>query len=143
MHMLGAQGTTVLRPPEGEPRVDLDLVLENENRMAEVVRSVERNGVETVPGFQVLPGSFAWFSIVLARTEAAMLAAFTGGGKPTAQYLTNEQGRRHVQRAVPAKTGKLRDTEHPIHGLEFMGTDHIFRLNGVRVETFSGLEKSL
>ncbi|NSC22848.1 hypothetical protein FM076_17390 [Streptomyces albus subsp. chlorinus] len=143
VHMLEAPGKTVLSPPEGESGADLDLVLKDANEMAEVVRPGERNGVEIVPGFQVLPKSFAWFSIVLARTEAATLTAFTGGGKPTAQYLTKEQGHRHFQHDAQANTRKLRDAEHRIHEIDFVGTDHIFRLNGTRVETFSGLKKSL
>ncbi|MBP8537138.1 hypothetical protein [Streptomyces sp. MK37H] len=143
VHMLEAPGKTILSPPGGEPGADLDLTLEDANRVAEVMRPGERNGVETVPGFQVLPESFAWFSVVLARTEAATLTAFTGGGKPTAQYLTKEQGRRHFQYDVQANTHKLRDEEHRIHDIDFVGTDHIFRLNGNRVETFSGLKRNL
>lgn len=143
VHVLEAMGSTVLNPPEGEPAADLNLALEDANKMAEIVRPGERNGVETVPGFQVLPESFAWFSTVLARTEAATLTAFTGGGKPTARYLTKEQGKRHFEHEIQASQHKLRDEEHRIHEIDFVGTDHIFRLNGNRVETFSGLMKSL
>lgn len=143
VHMLEAPGKTVLTPPGDEPGVDLNLTLKDANGMAEVTRPGRRNGIETVPGFQVPPESFAWFSVVLARTEAATLTAFTGGGKPTAQYLTKEQGRRHFQHDIQTNTHKLRDEEHRIHEIDFVGTDHIFRLNGNRVETFSGLKKSL
>lgn len=143
VHMLEGPGKTVLSPPRGEPAADLDLILEEANGMADVRRPGALNGVETVPGFQVLPESFAWFSVVLARTEAATLTAFTGGGKPTAQYLTKEQGRRHFQHDIQGNTRKLRDAEHRIHEIDFVGTDHIFRLNGNRVETFSGLTRSL
>ncbi|MFC6700620.1 hypothetical protein ACFQE4_15100 [Streptomyces thermocoprophilus] len=92
---------------------------------------------------QVLPDSYAWFSIVLARTEAATLTAFTGGGRPTAQYLTKEQGHRHFLHDTRTGTVQLRDAKHAIHGIDFVGTDHIYRLNGTRVEAFSGLERSL
>lgn len=143
VHALEAPGRAVLSTSEGGPAADLNLELEDTNKMAEVVRPGERNGVESVPGFQVLPDSFAWFSIVLARTEAATLTAFTGGGKPTAPYLTKEQGKRHFEHEIQANRHKLRDEEHRIHNIDFVGTDHIFRLNGNRVETFSGLEKSL
>ncbi len=142
LHILEAPGTTTLRPSGETSEADLDLTLDQENRVADVVRQAEQERT-IVPGFQVLPESFAWFSIVLARTEAATLTAFTGGGKPTAQYLTKEQGRRHFQHDVHANTDRLRDAEHRIHGIDFVGTDHIFRLNGTRVEAFSGLEKSL
>ncbi|MFH9394403.1 hypothetical protein [Streptomyces sp. NPDC017556] len=142
LHILEAPGTTTLRPSGETSEADLDLTLDQENRVADVVRHAEQERT-IVPGFQVLPESFAWFSIVLARTEAATLIAFTGGGKPTAQYLTKEQGRRHFQHDVHANTDRLRDAEHRIHGIDFVGTDHIYRLNGTRVEAFSGLEKSL
>ncbi|WP_138962449.1 hypothetical protein [Streptomyces sp. YIM 121038] len=142
LHILEAPGTTILRPPGETPQADLDLALDQGNRMADVVRHAER-GETTIPGYQVLSESFAWFNIVLARTEAATLMAFTGGGKPTAQYLTKEQGRRHFQHDVHANTGRLRDAEHHIHGIDYLGTDHIYRLNGTRVEAFSGLKKSL
>lgn len=141
-HILEAPGTTVLRPSGETSEAGLDLALEQENRMADVARPADR-GEATVPGFQVLPDSFAWFSVVLARTEAATLTAFTGGGKPTAQYLTKEQGRRHFQHDVHANTARPRDEEHRIHGIDFVGTDHVYRLNGTRIEAFSGLKKSL
>lgn len=37
----------------------------------------------------------------------------------------------------------LRAAEHCIHGIDLVGTDHIHRLNGTRVEAFSGLKKDL
>ncbi|MGQ4516755.1 hypothetical protein [Streptomyces sp. DW26H14] len=142
VHALEAPGTTILRPPGETSGADLDLVLGQENRMADVVRSTDR-GERTVPGFQVPPDSFAWFSVALARTEAATLMAFTGGGKPTAQYLTKEQGQRHFLHGARTDPAKLRDAEHHIHDIDFVGTDHIYRLNGTRVEAFSGLKRSL
>ncbi|MEV6855824.1 hypothetical protein AB0M89_18700 [Streptomyces microflavus] len=142
LHILEAPGTTVLRPFGGAPEADLDLALSQENRVADVVRHAERERT-AVPGFQVLPESFSWFSIVLARAEAATLTAFTGGGKPTAHYLTKEQGRRHFQYDVHANTDRLRDAEHRIHDIDFLGTDHVYRLNGTRVGAFSGLKESL
>jgi hypothetical protein len=129
LHVLEAPGKTVLRPSGDASEADPDLTLDQGNRIADVVRHAERERT-TIPGFQVLPESFAWFSIVLARTEAATLTAFTGGGKPTAQYLTKEQGRRHFQHDVHANTGRLRDAEHRIHDIDFLGTDHVYRLNG-------------
>ncbi|GAA2477040.1 hypothetical protein GCM10010406_11570 [Streptomyces thermolineatus] len=142
LHALEAPGLSLLRTPGEASRADLDLVLKQDNRVADVVRPTDR-GKTTVPGFQVLPDSYAWFSVVLARTEAATLMAFTGGGKPTAQYLTKEQGRRHFLHDTRTDTAKLRDAEHLICGIDFVGTDHIYRLNGTRVEAFSGIKKSL
>lgn len=142
VHILEAPGTTILRPSGDASQNDLNLALDQGNRMADVVRQTAQ-GETVIPGFQVLTESFPWFSVVLARTEAATLTAFTGGGEPTAQYLTKEQGRRHFQHDIHASTGRLRDAEHRIHDIDFLGTDHIYRLNGTRVEAFSGLKKSL
>ncbi|MET9218587.1 hypothetical protein ABZX65_07335 [Streptomyces sp. NPDC003300] len=142
VHVLEVPGATALRPPGKPSAPDLDLYLEQENRAADTVRPAG-HGETTVPGFQIMPDSFAWFSSVLALTEAAALMAFTGGGKPTVQYLTKEQGKRHFQHDANANTARLRDAEHTIHGIDFVGTDHIYRLNGTRVEAFSGLRRSL
>ncbi|MDT0266984.1 hypothetical protein RM844_11860 [Streptomyces sp. DSM 44915] len=142
LHVLEAPGTTLLRPPGDTQGVDLDVELPQENLMSDVVLPTEGDRT-VIPGFQVLPGSFGWFSVVLARTEAAALTAFTGGGTPTAQYLTKEQGRRHFQHDAQASKAGMRDAEHRIHDIDFVGTDHIYRLNGTRVEAFSGLERSL
>ncbi|MFJ5113541.1 hypothetical protein ACIQAD_23200 [Streptomyces sp. NPDC088551] len=142
LHALEAPGTTALNPAAGKPGADLDLVLNRGNLMADAVR-YEDGSAEALPGFHVVPEDFTWFNIVLARTAAAMLTAFTGGGKPTGQYLTRDQGRRHFHHDSLARTGKIRDAAHRIHGIDFAGTDHIYRLNGVRVEAFSGLHASL
>lgn len=143
VHLLEAPAETVLYPSSGEQPADLDLVLEDRNELAEVNLVRERRGERTVSEFQVRPDSFAWFSIVLARAEAATLMAFTGGGKPTAQYLTNEQGRRHFRHDNQAGTGSVRDARLHVHGIDFVGTDHVFRLNGNRVEAFSGIAADL
>ncbi|TXS06911.1 hypothetical protein EAO68_39080 [Streptomyces sp. wa22] len=143
VHLLEAPSETILNSSSGEGPTDLDLVLEDRNELAEVNLARERRRERTVPGFQVRPDSFTWFSIVLARAEAATLMAFTGGGKPTAQYLTNEQGKRHFRHDNQAGTGSVRDARVNIHGIDFVGTDHVFRLNGVRVEAFSGLAVDL
>ncbi|MET7791780.1 hypothetical protein ABZS93_35165 [Streptomyces sp900116325] len=143
VHVLEAPAETVLGPSPGEPPADLNLHLEDRNELAEVHLARALNGERTAPGFQIRPESFTWFSTVLARAEAATLMAFTGGGKPTAQYLTNEQGKRHFRYDNQAGTGSVRDARHRIDGIDFVGTDHVFRLNGNRVEAFSGLAEDL
>ena len=69
--------------------------------------------------------------------------AFTGGGEPTAQYLTARQGERHYEGFTHAGTGIVQDIDPQIRGIRFIGTDHVFRLNGKRVEAFSGLAADL
>lgn len=94
-------------------------------------------------GYHVRPEECGWFGRVLAQADAAGLMAFTGGGKPTAQYLTKRQGKGHFETFTHAGTGIVQDVTHTIHGKKFVGTDHVFRLNGVRVEAFSGLAEDL
>lgn len=42
-----------------------------------------------------------------------------------------------------AAAGSVQDVEHKLLGDKFAGTDHVFRLNGLRVEAFSGVETEL
>ena len=96
-----------------------------------------------LPGYHLQPEDHGWFGRVLAQADAAGLMAFTGGGEPTARYLTKRQGKRHFETFTHAGTGIVQDVTHTIHGKSFVGTDHVFRLNGVRVEAFSGLAEDL
>ncbi|WP_433471441.1 hypothetical protein [Saccharomonospora azurea] len=97
----------------------------------------------TVPGFHVTPDRYEWFARVLARTAAAGVTAFAGDGGATAQYLTDRQGRKHFTGFTHAAAGSVRDACHTLFGIKFSGTDHIFRLNGTRVEAFSGVANDL
>ncbi|MGH3374025.1 MAG: hypothetical protein ACRDP6_04745 [Actinoallomurus sp.] len=98
---------------------------------------------EAVSGFYVGPERFEWFQGVLARTAAAASTAFTGDGSATAQYLTRRQGKSRFDGAAHPAMGSVRDAEHELLGITFVGTDHVFRLNGTRVEAFSGVAKDL
>ncbi|WP_439681774.1 hypothetical protein [Embleya sp. MST-111070] len=97
----------------------------------------------SLSGYQVKPDEYDWFRDVLARTDAAALMAFAGVGASTAQYLTERQGKAHFERYTHAGTGVVRDIDHTIHGIKFLGTDHVFRLNRRRVEAFSGFAEDL
>ncbi|MEU3830318.1 hypothetical protein AB0F36_34135 [Streptomyces sp. NPDC029080] len=37
----------------------------------------------------------------------------------------------------------IQDAAHTLFGNEYVGTDHVFRLNGPRVEAFSGVDKEV
>ncbi|MFG2233005.1 hypothetical protein ACGFNX_23855 [Streptomyces sp. NPDC048723] len=37
----------------------------------------------------------------------------------------------------------MQDAAHTLLGTEYVGTDHVFRLNGPRVEAFSGVDQAL
>ncbi|GLY88613.1 hypothetical protein Airi02_065420 [Actinoallomurus iriomotensis] len=98
---------------------------------------------ETVSGFHVPPERFEWFHQVLSRTAAAALTAFTGDGNATAQYLTRRQGKSRFGDVSHPTIGSVRDAQHKLLDISFVGTDHVFRLNGTRVEAFSGVAEDL
>ncbi|MFK0252796.1 hypothetical protein [Streptomyces sp. NPDC090445] len=95
------------------------------------------------PGFHVQTEYYPWFRRVLARTSAAGLTAFAGDGTATAQYQTKRQGQRHFTGLIHAATDSVQDAHAQLHGIDFVGTDHVFRLNRTRVEAFSGIAKDL
>ncbi|MFK0159908.1 hypothetical protein ACIQVK_48570 [Streptomyces sp. NPDC090493] len=142
VHVLHAPGDGSLPlPPDA---LDADRELEDLNIYPDVrVPGAAGEDEQRVSGFQVLPDQYPWFRRALARAGAAGLMGFTGGGEPTAQYLTERQGKRHFKGFTHAGTGIVQDIDHEIGGMTFVGTDHVFRLNGTRVEAFSGLEASL
>lgn len=99
--------------------------------------------LRTISGFQIATENRAWFRSVLARTTAAGLMAFCGDRNGAAPFLTKRQGASRFTEFVFAGTGSVRDAEHQIHGIPFVGTDQVFRLGGVRLEAFSGLAEPL
>lgn len=145
VHALHTPGAAALHVEPGDPAADADKDLRDENIYPEVQFPPDEG--EDKPrrggGFQVLPEHYAWFKRATARAGAAGLMAFTGGGNPTAQYLTKRQGRQYFEGFVHEGTGIVQDAEQVISGTRFLGTDHVFRLNGTRVEAFSGVAEGL
>ncbi|GAA4617802.1 hypothetical protein [Saccharopolyspora hordei] len=95
-------------------------------------------------GFHITKKQFDWFARVVARTDAAGLTAFAGHGNATAQYLTKRQGKEYFETDFEhAAAQSVQDAEQDLLGICFSGTDHIFRLNGPRVEAFSGVARDL
>jgi hypothetical protein len=84
-----------------------------------------------------------WFGQLLARTGAAALTAFSGGGQNTARYLTARQGREHYEVPTFAATSSVDDAEIKVGDAKYVGTDHVFRMGSVRVEAFSGMAEDL
>ncbi|WP_043843141.1 hypothetical protein [Amycolatopsis taiwanensis] len=122
----------------------LDVELKDENHFPQIQLPAEGNDTPaSVPGFHVTPELYGWFAKVLARTAAAGVTAFAGDGGATAQYLTERQGKKHFTGFAHAAVDSVQDAAHTILGTCFTGTDHVFRLNGTRVEAFSGVEKDL
>ncbi|KDN87432.1 hypothetical protein [Kitasatospora cheerisanensis] len=145
VHVLRAVGRGGrLDLPDGE----LPVSLNEPSRPAVLVPGVRRPAEggrvpEPEPGWHLGPDDFRWFQETLGRTEAAGLMAFTDSGNGTAQYLTVAQGRKRFEgydHAAGVGPGDLRET---IRGESYVGTDHVFRLNGTRVEAFSGVHTRL
>ncbi|WP_367827058.1 hypothetical protein [Streptomyces sp. LMG1-1-1.1] len=109
------------------------------------IRVPARGGwrARNVDGFQVGEDDLPWFGQLLARTGAAGLTAFAGGGRKTAQYLTKHQGREHYDVPTFAATSSSHDAEITVAGRRFVGTDHVFRMETVRIEAFSGMDARL
>jgi hypothetical protein len=92
---------------------------------------------------QVGEDDLAWFGQLLARTAAAGLSAFSGGGQNTAQYLTARQGREHYNVPTFAATSSVDDADIEVDDTKFVGTDHVFRMGSARIEAFSGMAEDL
>lgn len=122
----------------------LDHPLEDENVYPGILPSTQGGkSSEPEPGYHVKPDLYAWFQCALARTAAAGLTAFAGDGRATAPYLTKRQGQRHFTGLTHAATDSIQDARHRFLGIDFVGTDHVFRLNRKRVEAFSGVAEDL
>ncbi|MGW1088289.1 hypothetical protein ACWD4L_18670, partial [Streptomyces sp. NPDC002596] len=98
---------------------------------------------EPVSGCHIPPERYAWFGQVLAGTTAAGLMTFTGSGKATARHLTDRQGQKHFTGYEHAASTSVQDISHELLGKDYSGTDHVFRLDGPRMEAFSGVDSKL
>ncbi|MGQ7753650.1 hypothetical protein ACUN29_35095 [Streptomyces sp. WC2508] len=98
---------------------------------------------EAVRGCHVQAKDYAWFQESLAHTTAAGLMAFTGSGHATARHLTDRQGRKRFTGPEHAADMSIQDASHTLFGNAYVGTDHVFRLNGPRVEAFSGVDEKV
>ena len=144
VHALCADGSGGWLASSNPECGDLDAELSDTNHFPQI--HLPPKGAEartSIPGFHVTPDQYEWFGHVLARTAAAGLTAFAGNGEATARYLTERQGRKHFIGFTHAATGSVQDANHTLLGNRFVGTDHVFRLNGTRVEAFSGVETAL
>jgi hypothetical protein len=84
-----------------------------------------------------------WFGQLLARTAAAGLTAFSGGGKHAVRYLTDRQGREHYNVPAFAATSSIDDADIEVGDTKYVGTDNVFRMGAARIEAFSGMDSGL
>ncbi|MFE2749675.1 hypothetical protein ACFXKX_36080 [Streptomyces scopuliridis] len=130
--------------PSGETEANLDAKPVQENVMPGIEPPPEGNvTLEPVPGCHVTPKYYTWFQEILGHTAAAGLMAFTGSGKATARHLTDRQGHKRFDGFEHAASGSVQDISHELLGDTYAGTDHVFRLNGPRIEAFSGVDARL
>lgn len=142
LHSAGRDGR--LNHPAEHSNRSLDHFIQDANFFPGIQQPAEDDRTpQTEPGFHVTPDRRDWFRHVLARTEAAGLTAFAGDGEATVQYLTKRQGSRHFTGFAHAATGSVQDAREKLLGIQFVGTDHVFRLNRTRVEAFSGVAEDL
>ncbi|MFD0883020.1 hypothetical protein ACFQ08_00350 [Streptosporangium algeriense] len=143
LHASGEGGW--LSPSPKHPLENLDDVARDLNLMPGIQPPLTGSKVpDSEPGFHVQLQHYPWFHHVLARTATAGVAAFAGDSGTTAQYLTKRQGRdRYATGFAHPTTGSVKDADHVLFDIPFVGTDHVFRLNDKRVEAFSGVAEDL
>lgn len=133
VHALQAPGQGLLpeRPAAGRDSADAVPSKRNPPYVNSVRVPARAGEVGFHDGFLIPRKDRAWFGQVLARTSAAGQLAFAGAGTEIAQYLTNDQGRKHYEQRTFAGSSSVRDTEHCFGTTRFFGTDQVFRLWGL------------
>ncbi|QIZ37349.1 hypothetical protein [Saccharopolyspora sp. ASAGF58] len=142
VRLLDPAGDGVLTVPS-KPTPDLTGPIEELN-LVPLIPFTNSDGRQTSrPGFALPVERWEWFSRVLARTTAAGLLTFAGDRDAARSLLTKRQQYRLGSGHSHASSGMQFDTGITLGGLSFVGTDHVFRLSGQRVEVFSGLFKHM
>ncbi|MEY9860724.1 hypothetical protein ABH935_006361 [Catenulispora sp. GAS73] len=142
MRILDPTGDGVLALPEDQVP-SLNGPVQEFNDFPAIPTTAPDGRKDSRPGFYIPQERSEWFSRVLIRTAAASLLAFVGD-RASARYLLTERQRRRVGPAVEhPSTGIVCDTAITLAGMDFVGTDHVFRLDGLRVEAFSGMLRGL
>ncbi|MEY9956620.1 hypothetical protein [Streptacidiphilus sp. MAP5-52] len=148
VHALQAAGSALLRNAhlDLEDGTDIDRRLKRSLKYVDTVRVPDPDGESRDHWHNafLVPGQdLGWFAQVLAATGAAGQLAWAGAGREISRYLTEVQGRKRYQENTFAGAASVRDARHTIGGELFVGTDQVFRLDGQRVEAFSGIAEHL
>ncbi|WP_329565533.1 hypothetical protein [Kitasatospora sp. NBC_01266] len=144
VHVLQAGGGVVLpaRPASGAGTADVAIG----RRALPYVNSVTvptKRGAAQHNAFCVPEKELAWFGRVVARAHAAGQLSLAGGGGTVGRYLIAEQGGKHFSETAFAGTASVHDAEATFADGRYVGTDQVFRINGRRVEAFSGMATDL
>lgn len=144
VHLLHAGGGVVLpaRPASGPGTADVAIG----RRALPYVNSVTvptKRGAAPHNAFLVPEKELGWFGRVVARAHAAGQLSLAGGGGTVGRYLIEEQGGKHFSETAFAGTASVHDAEASFADERYVGTDQVFRVNGRRVEAFSGMATDL
>ncbi len=144
VHVLHTGGGIELpvRPTSGADSADVAIG----RRALPYVNSVAvpaENGTERHNAFVIPEKEFSWFGRVVARAHAAGQLSLAGGGGTVGRYLIDEQGRKHFSETAFAGTASVHDAKACFAGERYVGTDQVFRIDGTRVEAFSGVAADL
>lgn len=142
MRILDPDGDGVLALPDnGAP--SLNGPVQEYNDFPAIPTTAPDGRRESRPGFYIPPERSEWFTRILARTAAASLLAFAGDRASARSLLSPRQQRRVGPANEHPSTGIVCDTGVTLGGMDFVGTDHVFRVGGYRIEAFSGMLQGL
>lgn len=144
VHVLHSEGGVVLpiRPMSGSGSADTAIG----RRALPYVNSVAlptKRGADRHNAFLIPEKELAWFGRVVARAHAAGQLSLAGSGGTVGRYLIDEQGGKHFSETAFAGTASVHDAEASFADEPYVGTDQVFRINGTRVEAFSGMAADL
>ncbi|MFC1443061.1 hypothetical protein ABUW04_32945 [Streptacidiphilus sp. N1-10] len=144
VHLLHAGGGVVLpvRPAAGAGTADV-AIGRRPLLYADSVAVPTQRGVTRHNAFLIPEKELAWFGRVLARAHAAGQLSLAGGGGTVGRYLIAEQGGKYFSETAFAGTASVHDAVVAFGDDEYVGTDQVFRIDGRRVEAFSGIATGL
>ncbi|MDQ8707116.1 hypothetical protein RCO28_32275 [Streptomyces sp. LHD-70] len=144
VHVLHTTGGVELpvRPTSGPESADV-AIGRRALRYADSVAIPTKRGVERHNAFLIPEEQFSWFGRVIARAHAAGQLSLAGGGGTVGRYLIDEQGGKHFSETAFAGTASVHDAKTCFGEEQYVGTDQVFRINGTRVEAFSGIATEL
>ncbi|MFJ6011959.1 hypothetical protein [Streptomyces sp. NPDC092952] len=144
VHVVHAEGDVELpvRPASGEGSADV-AVGRRTLPYANSVAVPAKRGTERHNAFLIPEKEFPWFGRVIARAHAAGQLSLAGGGAAVGSYLIDEQGGKHFRETSFAGTASVHDAKACFADERYVGTDQVFRIDGTRVEAFSGMATDL
>jgi len=144
VHLLHAGGGVVLpvRPASGTGTADTAIGRRAQPYVDSVAVPTKR-GAARHNAFLIPEKDLSWFGRLIARAHAAGQLSLAGGGETVGRYLIAEQGGKYFSETTYAGTASVHDAEASFANAKYVGTDQVFRINGRRIEAFSGMATDL